>query len=432
MATISNNKYNDYAPNALTGLLIKDKITVDDLEPKNNNHLQAVIDYYKTNHSKLKDISSETEYRFLLNILRKDYTYFAYLDRKQYRNDIAQQFLIGLFQDPKYIKKDDNRLSSYLSFDEKIVFLYDYETRKGDEIYYFDSELQVPASLISKFKTTIKVEEPVEFVKMLDVSVRFLEPTHVINKLYYICNTSFRKVMYDMVGKDGVGYYKATNSMVEIEKATTQEINTKFPQKCAAVTSLAIKSIDVDREVRDKIEDEFFELRRKRINIDEELKYQKDSMELFAKKLELLHKYSASPELLTEAEKDKAFDRYARKGKIAYGDKRSSSSLHAKTDDKLGDGIELEEDHITTEHKSIFFWLRLIGGVVSGLVAFILLVSLMVRGYWAQTLIGWGVIALVYGGLLVVTAIIERKKGSTIMDNIKEFDDVSSGDRYEE
>ena len=428
MPVITNNKYNGVEPRRITELLIADKISVGDLEPKNRNHVKAVLDFFTKMPSRMKELSTEVEYKFLYEVIKKDFTLFVNLDKKQYRDDIAQLFLMGVLKDPankiNRLAKNEINHDVYHSYDEKIAISYDYVTRKGDELYYFDNELKVPASLISKFKVIIRVEDNVEFVKMLDVSVRDFCAAIVYNRLYYIFNTSFRKVLFDMVTKEGVGYYKVTNSILDIERAAIEEINSRFFKGCAVVTSFAVKRIEVDREVRDKMESEFFELRKKRINIDEELKYQKDSMELLAKKLELLNKYSAPKDMLTEAEKDKAFDRYARKGRIVATEGLSNSQLEEVADDSIGNGIPEQEDKLTTEHKSGYFVARLVGGIIYGFTMFILIIALFAMGRWVAGLIGAGIASILYGLLLIITAVAEHKKGSTVI-----LDDADLGNQ---
>lgn len=416
MPVINDNKYAQVETSKLIEMLIRDKLSIDELEPKYRRHVDAVFGFYQRMPSRMKEIKSETEYKFLIEVLKKDYTKFIYLDKEQYRNDISQLFLISVLRDTKNARKGEYKPEIYHSYDEKIAISYEYETHKGDELYYFDSELKVPASLISKFKVTIRVEDNVEFVKMLDVSVRDFCAPIVFNRLYYIFNTSFRKVLYNMVTQEGVGYYKVTNSILLIERAATEEINFKFNKGCAVVTNLVVKRIEVDREVRDKMEAEFFELRKKRINIDEELRYQKDSMELFAKKLELLNKYSAPKEMLTEAEKDKAFDRYARKGTIVKADRLAGSQLEEKTDESLNGGIKEEQDQVTTARKSGFFVARLVGGILYGVLMLIFLSTFMSMGNWTGGLIAMGVATLLFGLLLIITGAVERKKGTDIVD----------------
>lgn len=416
MPVINDNKYAQVETSKLIEMLIRDKLSIDELEPKYRRHVDAVFGFYQRMPSRMKEIKSETEYKFLIEVLKKDYTKFIYLDKEQYRNDISQLFLISVLRDTKNARKGEYKPEIYHSYDEKIAISYEYETHKGDELYYFDSELKVPASLISKFKVTIRVEDNVEFVKMLDVSVRDFCAPIVFNRLYYIFNTSFRKVLYNMVTQEGVGYYKVTNSILLIERAATEEINFKFNKGCAVVTNLVVKRIEVDREVRDKMEGEFFELRKKRINIDEELRYQKDSMELFAKKLELLNKYSAPKEMLTEAEKDKAFDRYARKGTIVKADRLAGSQLEEKTDESLNGGIKEEQDQVTTARKSGFFVARLVGGILYGVLMLIFLSTFMSMGNWTGGLIAMGVATLLFGLLLIITGAVERKKGTDIVD----------------
>lgn len=426
MPVLETNQYNRYEPEKLLDMLKRNQIAISDLEPKNRNHVEAVTRLFKVMPSRYKEISSETDYKFLLEILKKDYKAFAYLDKKQYRSDIAQIFLLGILKETR--KKSDYAPEVYLSYDEKIAISYEYVTRKGDEIYYFDSELKVPASLISKFKATIRVEDPVEFVKMLDVCVRDFCAPLVFNNLYYIFNASFRKVLFEMLNQEGVGYYTVTNSLPELEEATSEEINGRFSEGCAVVTSLVIKKVEVDREVRDKMENEFFELRKKRINIDEELKYQKDSMELFGKKLELLNKYAAPKEMLTEAEKDKAFDRYAKKGRIVAGDKLSGSKLIDRADEALNGGIELDEDKAAVEKKGkpATFFIRLFGGIIYAIVMLILTTTLMARGLWMDGLIGYGVATLCFALILIFTAVADKNRPQKSPDDEMVYDDTAA------
>lgn len=421
MPVINENKYNETLPTKLVELLIKEKITPDDLEVNNKNHVQAVYNFYKQMPSKMKDISTKNEYDFLVEVLKKDYKLFVNLDKKQYKEDNTQIFLEAVLRETRKNKKDNNDTSEiYSSYDEKIAISYDYVTRKGDELYYFDNELKVPASLISKFKVVLRIENPVEFVKMLDVSVRDFCAPIVFNNLYYIFNSSFRKILWGLLSKADSGYYKITNSILEIENLVKKEIDSCFPSKCAVASYLVIKRIEVDREVREKIEDEFFELRKKRINIDEEIKYQKDSLDIFSKKLELLDKYKAPKEMLTEAEKDKAFDRYAKKGMIAKVDKRASSNLEEKVDEQLNGGIALGEDTITTKKSSVFAVLRFITGAMFVISLIIALSLVLTNGFTGVGMILSGSFGLVFGLTLIITGVIQKKKGTQIVNLVDE------------
>ena len=418
MPVINENKYNSTELTKIVDLLIKEKITPNDLEINNKNHVQAVYNFYKQMPSKMKDITTKTDYDFLIEVLKRDYRLFVNLDKKQYKEDNTQIFLEAVLSETRKNKKESNDNSEiYSSYDEKIAISYDYVTRKGDELYYFDNELQVPASLISKFKVVVRIEDPVEFVKMLDVSVKDFCAPIVFNKLYYIFNSSFRKILCGLLSKPDSGYYKLTNSILEIENLVRKEIDSCFPSKCVVTTSLIIKRIEVDREVREKIEDEFFELRKKRINIDEEIKYQKDSLDIFGKKLELLEKYKAPKEMLTEAEKDKAFDRYAKKGYVAKADRRASSKLEEKEDERLNGGIEPGEDTVVTSKKtSIFTILRIVSGAVFGVVVFIALIMVANNGFTGVELILSGVFGIVFAAVLIITGLVQKRKGTEIVN----------------
>ena len=83
--------------------------------------------------------------KILLDAVSKKYSNFIYLSEPQYFDEIAQIYLLKRFEDTSEKWKGDKfRLKQ--SMDNKLVLTLNYVSHKGEEVYYFDRDLRIPAS----------------------------------------------------------------------------------------------------------------------------------------------------------------------------------------------------------------------------------------------------------------------------------------------
>lgn len=408
MDTINENKLTNEDQQTLLLKLKKGTITLNEMDINNPNHLETSYKYFHQMPSRIATLTQTREFEFFAKALEKDYKLFVNLEKKQYSEKLCRSFLGAILKETSKTKKNII-LNSYYSYEEKIVVEIFYETCKGEEVYYYDNELKVPVSLASKYKVTFRIEDSEAFIKMMDTSVQQICSPILYNFVSHMVTSCYKSALLSFLSNEDSGFYKLTNSLTTLEEAVTKQITSKFENKCAIVTSFIINNVEVDRGTRDIIEDEFFELRRKKIIIDEEINYQKESLELFTKKVEVLAKHPGIKETLTEAEKDKAFDRYLKKTYPTNDNvKRDSSSLAEREFKEINSGIDKGVDQYVVVKKRNWKVLEVLLLIAVSITFLILTFVSLYKNVIFRALIFLG-IGLLADGLIILIARLIRK-----------------------
>ena len=139
--------------------LIHEREDINNLNLAKKNHREAFLLALKERPnllSKVKDSNAEHFFKFAVE---KKYEYFVYLSRERYTEDLAQFYLLKRLEEkPDAKTKVEVKSKDFVvqkSMDDKIVFNYTYVTPEDEELYYLDTELQVPTSV----KSSIRVKK---------------------------------------------------------------------------------------------------------------------------------------------------------------------------------------------------------------------------------------------------------------------------------
>ena len=86
---------------------------------------------------------------------------------EQYNEAIASMYLFDR------IKKAKNVPATFLSknFVKQTIFNLDYDTCDGEEIIYYDNDLETTTFLYSKLSASYKIVDTVKFFKYIDVAI---------------------------------------------------------------------------------------------------------------------------------------------------------------------------------------------------------------------------------------------------------------------
>ncbi len=297
--------------------LIEKRRKINDLDFENAIHRKAVYHYVKEKPNCLEDFKTEKEKDFLSYLVKRDYKFFLYLKPEQYDEELAKHFLI------ERLKEDKDTTAGFVrkSFDENLVFSMYYDTRNGEQIFYFDKDIQSTTFLVSKFDISFKVNSVVKLLKKLDVSVSMFGYNVLFNELMCWVNKEYRKTIFKFINTKDIGVYKINALYDEIEKETTSALNHSLADAGVVVQKMAIQKLSISENAAKILEKEGLDRIREKNKREAELEYEKQALENYAKKAKI-HKENPDFELtLTEAEKDFALDRYitkqlADKGKL--------------------------------------------------------------------------------------------------------------------
>ena len=125
--------------------LIRAKITINELEYEKAAHRLAAYEFLKDRPSLLTGLSSVNEKKFLKYCIERDYKLFISLDKGQYTEELAELFFVRRVLDNKecfggFVGK---------SYDDKILLNLNYRTCDGEEVIYFDSDIETMTFLFA-------------------------------------------------------------------------------------------------------------------------------------------------------------------------------------------------------------------------------------------------------------------------------------------
>ncbi len=415
-----SNKYINATEDFLLNSLVDGKIKIKELSADIINHRKAVFSYVSIKPSILKTFSNEVELKFLKHIIETDKEFFIYLKPEQYSEGIASMYLYDR------IKNSKNVPATFLSknFIKQTILNLDYDTCDGEEIIYFDNDLETTTFLFSKLNAVFKIIDTVKFLQYIDVAIENVGYNCVKQNLTELLIKVFQKIAIKLVNEDKIGIYKLNGMHAEIESEILSQLNDALLEKGIVAEKVNIRKLSVSEATSKLIEIQDLEILSVRKKKKAEAEYEKLALENYAKKAEI-HTQNPNYEIgLTEAEKDLALDRYIKKVKFENGlleDLPSETILKSRgqgVDDKLEQGKDAEIERKFTNFSFLFY--------IAAIITFIVMVATEVNA--GGVLICLSFIAL-FIGLGIVVHIMHKEKikeANTITDDYSDYNDTPS------
>lgn len=355
--------------------LLDQKIKINDLNLEKPIHRKAAFNYIKDKPNSLSELNTENEKAFLRYLVKRDYKLFLYLKPEQYEEELAKHYLLNRLQE------DKDTTPGFLrrSFDESLVFSMCYDTCNGEQIFYYDKDINATTFLISKFEISFKVNSVVELLKKLDVSVSMIGYNVLFNELMCWVNKEYRKTIIKFVTNKEVGVYKINALYDEIERETVAALNNALVDAGIIVQKLAIQKLSISENAARILEKDGLERIKEKIKRESELEYEKLALDNYERKAKI-HKENPNFELtLTEAEKDFALDRYITKNLADNGKLKQAEfkdELLERKKKSTSTTLKKGEDvpHLQEEKKNKYGFL-FISAIISLIVAILMLLA---------------------------------------------------------
>ena len=292
-------------------------IEINNLDVSSVVHQEAVKEYLRSYPSKVNSLKSAKELEFfkLILSLKDGYKLFVNLKNENHTPELVAIYLYERIKAENSIARDKREFSLVVKkcYDDKLIFSFTYKTLSGEEVNYIDNELQMPVPLISQFTISLKLADALALIRKMDISVSLLGYNTIYNELRNVVNKVYRNVLFKITNTNECNYYTLTNKYYEIEEAFKKELNPVLLEYGLSVANVSITNINVPNDAQTTLENDYFNARRVRLENQDRLEYEKQSLELYAKKAEIQSKYPGFTETLTEAEKDNAFRRHQNK-----------------------------------------------------------------------------------------------------------------------
>lgn len=300
-----------YSVETLVSMLIEGKIDVNELNIAIANHRNAFVTALKTRPHLLRKVAKVNARHFIPHALKENPEYFLYLDKEQYEEDFMQQYLIWRLE--KDSIHDENQRKSFFfskSYDEKLIFQYNYVTPEFDELYYMDKDLNVPLSIRSAFKITLKLVKTLDFIEQVDVDVASLGENKIKSTIVDLVCSKYKAFLHEYIKKNDVGFYSICVSHEEIEDGFKDRIEKELRRYGLQVSSFVIKSMAIPKEIQNKVEDLAFQIRQQKAEADANSRLAQVALENYKAKMEYEEQNPNATHSLTEYEKDQALKRY--------------------------------------------------------------------------------------------------------------------------
>ena len=351
--------------------LINETEDINRLNVMKQNQRDAFLKAIATRPKLLEKVKGLSANQLLTVAIKKDYRNFTYLKREQYTEELAQIFLSKRLNE--YVNEDkSSHLTFEKSMDNKLVFIYSYVSQEGDELYYLDKELQVPASIRSSLKMSFKLTDALALIDKMDTHITQLGQSKICSTLTDIISSNYRAILNEYIVKNDIGYYTLCSSLTEVEEYLKEKMNKAFESYGIVLNEMIIKKLAIPKDIQFKLEDQAFQIRKKRAEIDADTEFSKKSLEAYAEKLEIQEKYPNATHSLTEYEKDLALKRYL----IKMGQTKEEEIDHSiKIKQKIAtqdDAISQREDIIpeVPQKKNVFKITYIVMLLVSLIVSF--------------------------------------------------------------
>lgn len=351
--------------------LINETEDINRLNLMKQNQRDAFLKAIATRPKLLEKVKGLSANQLLTVAINKDYRNFTYLKREQYTEDLAQIFLSKRLNE--HVNEDkSSHLTFEKSMDNKLVFIYSYVSQEGDELYYLDKELQVPASIRSSLKMSFKLTDALALIDKMDTHITQLGQSKICSTLTDIISSNYRAILNEYIVKNDIGYYTLCSSLTEVEEYLKEKMNKAFESYGIVLNEMIIKKLAIPKDIQFKLEDQAFQIRKKRAEIDADTEFSKKSLEAYAEKLEIQEKYPNATHSLTEYEKDLALKRYL----IKMGQTKEEEIDHSiKIKQKIAtqdDAISQREDIIpeVPQKKNVFKITYIVMLLVSLIVSF--------------------------------------------------------------
>ncbi|MBR5192723.1 MAG: SPFH domain-containing protein [Clostridia bacterium] len=294
-------------------LIEKEKVKLEDLFLGKEKDREAFKIAIKNRPALLAKITDSEKGKALLKYaIDLDPSNFIYLKKEQYTESLAQKFLLfRLNEIDKYNKQTKtDAVSVQTSLDDKVLLNYSYASQDGDEVNYFDNELQVPASLKYCFKATLKIVNALTLIDKIDLHVTQLGKNKIKNTLTDIFDNKFKAFISEYLSNKKVGYYSLCANVDTVEASFKQNVKESFEPYGIELGEFIIKKFAIPKDIQNRIEDQYFRIRQQKEETEATNELAKKSLELYESKLAIENKYPEGIHSLTEYEKDLALKRY--------------------------------------------------------------------------------------------------------------------------
>lgn len=256
------------------------------------SHLELLKLWIKRKFENLLILAPEQRCTELVNI---------FLEEK-FKRQLSQQSN----PDPFLVKS----VSMMHSYSKQLVVCYNYETKEGEVISYFDKVLQIPVKLNTNAALKLKLVDGLKFVKALDIELDYVDLHATVNLINSLMVQSIRASLLEIICDKNVSYYDMPQHLEEIRGDVSKRLTAEVEKYGLQLAELKINDISLINRIDEQLEKQYYALAKLSQRKQFEYRLEEESLKLYEKKAMIHAAYPDFEPGMTEAEKDFALERY--------------------------------------------------------------------------------------------------------------------------
>lgn len=211
--------------------------------------------------------------------------------------------------DPFLVKS----VSMVRSYNKQLMLCYNYETKEGEVISYFDEVLQIPVKLNTNAALKLKLVDGLQFVKALDIELDYVDLHATVNLINSLMVQSIRASLLEIICDKNVSYYDMPKHLEDIRNDVSQRLTIDVAKYGMQLAELKINDISLINRIDEQLEKQYYALAKLSQRKQFEYRLEEESLKLYEKKAMIHANYPDFEPGMTEAEKDFALERYLKR-----------------------------------------------------------------------------------------------------------------------
>lgn len=263
--------------------------------------------------------ASDVSQREVLKLwVEKNYGNLLLLNKEQRHADLVNVYLEHKFKEQmQKWTKENNDVSKDFSIERSYsgqqIINYNYATREGEAICYFDNGLGIPVRLKTQAAFRLKIINALWLVENLDVELKRADLSLTINLINTCIHNCMRDVVLTVIETKKLSYYDLPRFFTAIKDKLAVSLQAQFNKFGVLVMDADIKDISIINKVTEKFESQYYALAEVALVKEFENKLEAASLKLYEQKAMIHDKYPSFQTGMTEAEKDLALSRYLKR-----------------------------------------------------------------------------------------------------------------------
>lgn len=264
------------------------------------------------------NIAKPAQLDLLKEWLVKKYEYMLILKPEQRCKELVDIYLGEKYKEQlsKWSGEGDplaQHISLMYSYTKQQILGYTYETKKGEEVSYFDDNLGVPIKLKSEINIKLKLVDALRLVKKIDIELERVDLGLTVKVIHNALTDCLRSSILSVIEENNLSYYDLPKHLPKIKEVLAASLKLVFDRYGLYISELKINDISLTNDMEEQLEQQYIALAKISRVKEFEYKQEEQSLKLYEKKARIHAAYPDFQLGLTEAEKDLALERYLKR-----------------------------------------------------------------------------------------------------------------------